>query len=103
MICLEVNLNDAFKDSIKVIDGKKVLVLDDLSGEHIYQNKNKGTTNLKINVSKMKEVKYNNTHTVSLKKRKDQQTVFVGYGRDFSNDSTNQGVSNEDIVTDLGF
>jgi len=113
LINLEINLNKVFENSIIEKNGKKYVCITDLQGSHIYQNPNKGTTNLKLVVADRKEPsQYGQTHTVSLSKPKDQtEKVYVGDGKEykFNNNPVNNSQTaadnngNNDVVDDLPF
>lgn len=112
LINLEINLNKVFENSIIEKNGKKYVCITDLQGNHIYQNPNKGTTNLKLVVAERKEPsQYGQTHTVSLSKPKEQtDKIYVGDGKEYNfnnnaaNNSQKPAQNNDDgVVDDLPF
>lgn len=111
LINLEINLNEVFKGSIVEKDGKKYVCLTTLKGHHIYQNENKGTTNLKLVVAERKEPsKFGQTHTVILSKPKEQtDKIYIGDGKAYNFNQQHQqqqqqpNSNNFEPVDDLPF
>lgn len=89
LIIVEVDLNAAFAGAIVTQEktGEKWVNLSKLAGGCIYQNTNKGTTQLKIAVADRKETgKYGETHTVYLNQSKEEREAkaekrYCGYGK----------------------
>lgn len=89
LIVVEVDLNAALAGALVTNEktGEKWVNLSKLTGGAIYQNANKGTTQLKICVADRKETgKYGETHTVYLNQSKEDreakvEKLYCGYGK----------------------
>lgn len=89
LIVVELDMNAAFGGNVITNEktGDKWVNLSKLTGGHIYQNENKGTTQLKLCVADRKEKgKYGETHTLYLNQSKEDREAkkeksYCGYGK----------------------